>query len=224
MYLFINDHPIRLVNPKQLHQLHDLPDYDVSIDCRLVILRPEKLRGHCLLLNVDTSTVDRLWDFLESVQVFDFQSITIIPKDLKEAEEHIKSHYKIVKAAGGVVCRDESYLFILRNKKWDLPKGKLEGDERSKIGALREVEEECGIEVGLDEKICTTWHTYTQNGNAILKRTKWYRMHVLDDSQAQPQLEEGIEEIRWLTATEAHKALANSYSSIRFVFDQLLHP
>src|SRR3569833_145078 len=55
----------------------------------------------------------------------------------------------LIEAAGGVVENDKGdLLFIYRNIKWDLPKGKLEIGEMKKVGAVREVEEECGIKVG----------------------------------------------------------------------------
>jgi 8-oxo-(d)GTP phosphatase len=223
MNIFINDFPITVIDHKKLKDHATLPDFDVVIDCRLEILKPEKLSGHCLLLNVETSTIDRLWDFLFEKESFDFQSLTIAANNKEEAAEHIKSYYKIVKAAGGVVQKDDTYLLIYRLKRWDLPKGKLEAGEKSAEGALREVEEECGVKVSLGEKICTTWHTYNDpySDKKVLKRTKWYRMGLLSGDTLIPQAEEGIEKVEWLSLKEARKALANSYSSIRFVFEKL---
>ena len=104
-----------------------------------------------------------------------------------------------------------------RLKKWDLPKGKLEKNEKAKTGAVREVEEECNVEVRLEEKICTTFHTYTYKNEHILKQTKWYSMEILDDSKMKPQLEESIEKLEWMDRKQIHTALINSYSSIRYV-------
>ena len=54
----------------------------------------------------------------------------------------------LIEAAGGLVKNENGdYLFIYRNDKWDLPKGKIEKDEKTKVAAVREVEEECGIAV-----------------------------------------------------------------------------
>ncbi len=51
-----------------------------------------------------------------------------------------------VRAAGGIVSApDGSMLLILRNGRWDLPKGKVEPGETLLLAALREVEEETGI-------------------------------------------------------------------------------
>ena len=51
-----------------------------------------------------------------------------------------------IPAAGGVVIRNEKILFIFRNGKWDLPKGKIDNGETAKEAAIREVAEECGID------------------------------------------------------------------------------
>ncbi|MEQ8572802.1 MAG: NUDIX domain-containing protein, partial [Fulvivirga sp.] len=105
-------------------------------------------------------------------------------------------------------------------KKWDLPKGKLEKGENVKFAAKREVEEECGVEVNLGKKICTTWHTYTMKRKKILKKTSWYAMDVIRDKNMKPQIEEDIEEVRWMTPKEVFHALEHSYKSISFVFDR----
>lgn len=109
---------------------------------------------------------------------------------------------------------------IYRLKKWDLPKGKKEKGEKYKHTAVREVEEECNITVKLGAKICTTWHTYTMNKRAMLKKTKWYLMESVDDSRMKPQVAEDIEEIRWMNPKEVYHALEHSYKSINHVFEQ----
>jgi len=105
-------------------------------------------------------------------------------------------------------------------KKWDLPKGKKESGETYEQTALREVAEECSVQVKLGKKICTTWHTYTMNKNSMLKKTRWYKMDLIDDSKSKPAIEEDIEELRWMTQKEVYHALENSYKSIRFVFEE----
>ena len=109
---------------------------------------------------------------------------------------------------------------IYRMKKWDLPKGKKEKAEGYKETAVREVEEECNITVKIGKKICTTWHTYTMNKRAFLKRTKWYVMDIQDDSKMKPQSAEDIEEVRWMSEKEVYHALEHSYKSINYVFER----
>jgi 8-oxo-dGTP pyrophosphatase MutT (NUDIX family) len=146
----------------------------------------------------------------------------LVPKDRDAVEKRLKKMYTIVKASGGIVTKDHQFLMMFRRGVWDLPKGKLDDGEKSKKAAQREVEEETGVKAEIVEKVCTTWHTYTQNNQRILKRTKWYLMRNVDDSKIAPQHDEGIEQIVWMTEPEVRKSLANSYSSIRYVIDCFL--
>jgi len=221
MTLFINDRPLRLTDTQRAELLREKSDYDAVIDARLEAIRPALLHGHVLVLNVSPATIDRILVVLLEGQAPGVQSVTISVPAKKEAEARLKSHFKVVKAAGGVVFNGDRMLLMYRLNRWDLPKGKLDDGERSKEAAAREVEEETGVEVRLDGKICTTWHTYTHHGRRILKRTKWYRMTCLDDTNMAPQWEENIERLAWLDKKEVRNALVDSYSSIRYVFEQL---
>lgn len=221
MTIFINDRPLRLTDTQRAELLREKSDYDAVIDARLEAIRPAVLRGHVLVLNATPATIDRILVVLVDEQPAELQSVTLSVAAKKEAEARLKSYFRVVKAAGGVVFNGDRILLMYRLKRWDLPKGKLDDGERSKAAALREVEEETGVEVQLEEKICTTWHTYTHNGNRILKRTKWYRMTCLDDANMAPQWEENIERLAWLDRKELRNALVDSYSSIRYVFERL---
>jgi 8-oxo-dGTP pyrophosphatase MutT (NUDIX family) len=224
MTIFINDRPLRLTDARRSERLDQKNDYDRVVDARLEALRPALLTGHVLVLNATPAIVDRALVLLLNGHDGPMQSLTLSVSDKKEAEARLKSHFRVVKAAGGVVFDGDRMLLIYRLKRWDLPKGKLDDGERSKDAALREVEEETGIVARLEEKICTTWHTYTQNGSRVLKRTKWYRMHCLDASQLAPQHEEDIERLAWMDKKEVQNALVDSYSSIRYVFERLWEP
>ncbi len=124
---------------------------------------------------------------------------------------------RMIKAAGGLVRNEEgSYLFIFRNGKWDLPKGKLERGESSRLAAVREVEEECGIHINsLKDKICNTYHIYEMNKEQILKKTAWYRMDAVNQNELIPQLEEGITDVRWLAPGDFMMIRQNTYPLIR---------
>jgi NUDIX domain len=221
MIVFIDDRPLRLLGVKHVSPALFV-DYDQRIDARLEILRADALNGHVLILNAIPATAERLIDLLYSTDTANLLSVTLLADDHQAVEERIKSLFKLVKAAGGVVFKQDQMLLMFRRGVWDLPKGKLDPGERSREAALREVEEETGVRAELGEKICTTWHTYLHNGNRVLKRTKWYRMMCLDDSQMAPQAEEGISELGWMTHSEAKIALTNSFSSIRYVFDEVM--
>jgi 8-oxo-dGTP pyrophosphatase MutT (NUDIX family) len=219
MNIFINDKLIKIISFGHATDLAYTSYFDLVLDLRLAPLKTEKIQGHCLLLNADLKSVDRLFDFLEKNPKANFLSISVSSKNHTELIEHIENMYTIIKAAGGIVEKGEQILLIHRLGKWDLPKGKLEKNEKSKLAAVREVEEECGVKAVLKEKICTTWHTYKLNEKKILKKTKWYSMTLQDDSNMAPQTEEDIDQIEWMDAKRAENAMANSYSSIRFVLD-----
>lgn len=221
MVIFINDRPLRLTDAQRADLLEEKKEYDVVIDARLDAIRPPVMKGHVLILNASPATVDRVLELLHEAYPADLQSVALNVPNKKQAAEKLKSHFRVVKAAGGVVFKDDRILLMYRLKRWDLPKGKLDPDERSPDAALREVEEETGVQAELEEKICTTWHTYTQNNNRILKRTKWYRMTCLDDSGMAPQWEENIERLAWMDKKEVQNALVDSYSSVRYVFERL---
>ena len=72
------------------------------------------------------------------------------------------AHYKILEAAGGMVLNaNRELLVIYRRGSWDLPKGKIDPGETKEEAAVREIQEETGLqEVELGNLICSTYHTY----------------------------------------------------------------
>ena len=70
------------------------------------------------------------------------------------------AEFKEVDAAGGLVSNKRGdYLLISRNGMWDLPKGHREEGEDIEVTALREVQEETGVDqLELRGLICVTDH------------------------------------------------------------------
>ncbi len=132
------------------------------------------------------------------------KSITIYADDVKKLKKDFQGLFKIVKAAGGLVI-NEHYegLVIYRRGFWDLPKGKIDPGEKKKAAAIREVQEETGVEeLTLEEKLITTYHTYQDiNKKRVLKKTYWYLMKA-DKVDLIPQAEEGIKKAKWVNLTE----------------------
>ena len=130
--------------------------------------------------------------------------------------------FLVVKAAGGVVERDQGELLMIRSRgHWDLPKGHVESGESSLQAALREVEEETGVRcVSVGEcPVATTWHAYDTYGRWELKSTEWWAMKPLTGS-LKPQSEEGIAEVRWFAGQELLEALKLSYATINQVVER----
>lgn len=127
--------------------------------------------------------------------------------------------YKVIEAAGGLVKNKKGeYLFIFRNGKWDLPKGKIEKGEGIKSAAIREVEEECGIsKLKIVKELESTYHIYHLEEKAILKRTYWFEMTCKDESKLVPQEDEGITEVKWISKNDLQQVNDNTYDSIKEV-------
>ena len=137
-------------------------------------------------------------------------------KDAKVFLRTVAKNVTLIEAAGGLVKNEnDDYLFIYRNNKWDLPKGKIEKEERVKDAAVREVEEECGIKVSaLGGKICKTYHSYIYKGDVVLKKTHWFNMKCKGQLKLKPQKEEGITDVRWFKKGHLDPIVANTYPLI----------
>ncbi len=220
MNLFINDIPVRILPTD--HKIHK-KDFNLVINASTEPITPPKLLNRVWIRHARTEDMDNILDLLDHTTPQGLLRLTVTVDDYKEMRKFLKKKFKIIKAAGGLVRKGEKILMIYRMKKWDLPKGKLEKKEKNRVAAKREVQEECNIKVEMGYKICTTWHTYTMKRKKILKKTVWYSMDVLKDSKMKPQIEEDIEEVRWMTPKEVYHALQHSYKSIAFVFDTYYH-
>jgi len=144
----------------------------------------------------------------------------VYAENCQELWSSFKSNYQLIKAAGGLVVNNDQFLMILRNGKWDLPKGKLEKGEEIESCAIREVKEECGLhDLKILKKLINTYHTYELNGKSILKETHWYVMESNQQSHLSPQIEEGIEEVIWVNEEQLQGLLKNTYGNIKRVFE-----
>ncbi len=135
-----------------------------------------------------------------------------------------KNRFKKITAAGGMVRNSNGkILFIFRNGKWDLPKGKVEKGEDIRDAAIREVQEECGIENVICDQIAlqNTYHIYKEKEEVILKESVWFAMQS-NDQNLTPQLEEGITKVVWLKPNEMSSALKNTYPNIKLLINSVL--
>ena len=217
MIIFINDIPVTIFKTQEQP---DEGRVNYVIDAEKESVTQAKLINHVFIQNVSETDFDLILGFLNSKVPTNVLSLYISVRDYSSIKAYLRKRFKIVKAAGGLIRKKEKFLMIYRMKKWDLPKGKKERGERYKQTAIREVEEECNVTVKAGKKICTTWHTYTMNKRAMLKKTRWYIMDCSDDSRMRPEVSEDIEETRWMSQKEVYHALEHSYKSIRYVFEQ----
>lgn len=221
MNLFVNDKPVKVIKMDNFENQRG--HFHLIIDGQEPDIEPARLVGDVAVVNPSVVLLYKIFTILREKKLKKLNSLTLTAPSKKILAEAIKGQFKIVEAAGGIVRKGDKILLIHRLGVWDLPKGKLDKNEGFKEAAVREVEEECNVKVKLDEKVCSTWHTYTQNDNRILKQTKWYAMTNLDDSQMRPQPEEDIDQLLWVTQAQAESLVATSYRSIQFVCQKYFH-
>jgi len=149
----------------------------------------------------------------------DLNAVHLIHNNPDKLLKHFLKLLPNVVAGGGKAYNaNNEILFIYRNDKWDLPKGKIEGKESIEETAIREVEEETGVEgLKIIKPLPTTYHIFKRNGKHKIKITYWFEMKTKFDGKLYPQEKEGITKVEWLDEKAAQKALENSYANIKIL-------
>ncbi|AVR44026.1 NUDIX hydrolase [Christiangramia fulva] len=148
--------------------------------------------------------------------------VNLYHPDEQKLLRYLFKKIKVVTAAGGMVLNPQKeILFIYRNNRWDLPKGKIEKNEGLEEGALREVEEETGVkELKITKFITKTYHVFKRKGKFRLKETYWYEMYSEYDGELIPEESEGIKKVKWKDFKKTRKALLKSYANIKMLFPE----
>ncbi len=183
--IYINETALLLMKTKDLS-----PD-ELQVKDQLVSRYPN--RPKFLLSHIDMMEKTRR-----------FKKVTIHSPDLKKLWADFKHLFKVIKAAGGLVYGpDGRVLAIYRMGFWDLPKGKIEKNEKKKQAAMREVMEETGIsDLSVGERLLKTYHVYKDSRHGrVLKMSYWYKMKG-DAEHLLPQTEEDIEKALWIAPEE----------------------
>ncbi|WP_370476891.1 NUDIX hydrolase [Tamlana flava] len=147
------------------------------------------------------------------------EEIRLIHKNKDKLLKRFLKKLPNVVAGGGKVYNSRGeVLFIYRNDKWDLPKGKAERRESIEKTAIREVTEETGV-AGLEitKPLETTYHIFKRNGRYKIKITYWFEMKTSFDGNLYAQEEEGITKVEWLNTAQIEDALENSYANIKLL-------
>ncbi|WP_427873054.1 NUDIX hydrolase [Flavobacterium sp. MMS24-S5] len=150
------------------------------------------------------------------------QKAILYHPDESEIMKTLKAKIPVNKAGGGFVYNKKGeVLFIFRNGKWDLPKGGIEKGEDIEATAMREVEEETGVnQLRITNKLQKTYHIFKRNGKYKLKITHWFEMQSDFEGTPHGQIEEGIEKVAWLNPDQIKEALKNSYENIKLLFEE----
>lgn len=192
--------------------------YEVFVNGHRIFLTSELTKETDFkLFLMDTVDIAEVIDQLEKGRI---KAARIYHPDAHTLLKKFTKKVPLVIAAGGLVLNPKGdTLFIFRNGKWDLPKGKVDKGEAISDAAVREVEEETGVKkLKLDQFIKKTYHIFKRNGVYKLKETHWYLMQTKYSGKLEPQCNEGIEKAVWLDEAEAKKALENSYENIKGFF------
>ncbi|MFD1316931.1 NUDIX hydrolase [Namhaeicola litoreus] len=144
--------------------------------------------------------------------------------DLETLFVQFKSKFTSIIAAGGLVLNSSKELLVIfRNGKWDLPKGKVEDNEEIDVASMREVQEECGIDcIEIKHVLGKTYHLYDLNSKHYFKTTHWFLMETSQTQNLQPQLEEGITEVKWTTIDNLDVVFQNTFQNIKEVILEYL--
>ncbi|MCS3794909.1 NUDIX hydrolase [Niastella sp. OAS944] len=139
--------------------------------------------------------------------------------NVEELQKAFWKKFILIKAGGGLVKNEANeLLFIFRRGKWDLPKGKLDDGETIEECAVREIQEETGLQqVELKKHLVTTWHTYDDSGHHILKETAWYLLSASKNQALTPQTVEQITKIEWGSPDNIEKYTSNTFGAIHDV-------
>jgi len=166
------------------------------------------------------ATLEIAVDLLENTSC---PEMNVYGDNIDEMWEDFTHMFKVIEAAGGVVCNQkDEVLFIRRLGKWDLPKGKIEKGEAMEQAAVREIGEETGLEeVIIDQYLNNTFHIYTErNGEKILKTTYWFRMNYFGNEVLKPQTEEGISEVCWKSKHEiTQEVFPMTFENIKLILN-----
>jgi 8-oxo-dGTP diphosphatase len=124
------------------------------------------------------------------------------------AKKKKNTNHDPILAAGGIVTRGRSrpvfaVVRLRRQKSWVLPKGKLNKDETAIAAAKREVIEETGHDVDIQEYLGSL--AYVTSGRA--KVVKFWRMEASRKPVA--KLMKDVSAVRWLPLDQAIKKLTH---------------
>ena len=187
--------------------------YKVHFENRFILIssEPDRLQKYGLFHNFyDTGELYKL--ITEFQRDSSIPSINLYGTNIEHIWKIFRIYFTEVGAAGGLVRHTSGrFLFIEKKGKLDLPKGHIEPGEEPETCALREVEEECGISGHrIIKTLEPSYHTYTWEGISYLKKTNWFLMEYDGTMVTEPQTEEGITLVEWLSADELSKITSSA--------------
>jgi len=192
--------------------------YKVFVNDIPIILSTEKKIGK-QYTNIPLKVV-KFKSLIKKINRGKLTYINLYHKNEEKLEKFLRKKLPVVEAGGGMVYNSKKeILFIRRNNKWDLPKGKIEKHETPQEAAIRETEEETGVKnLEIRAFINKTYHVFKRGGKFKLKITYWYEMYTDFSGDLIPEHKEGINKAKWKNFEKSQKALQESYENIKLLF------
>ena len=127
-------------------------------------------------------------------------------------------------AAGGVVLGEGKVLFIKKNNRWELPKGRVSKGKSNKKTALKEISEETGLPKNKLKIICElipTHHNRNIEKKKIVKEIMWYLVSFKGNMNTKliPDKSENITDCVWIEKKHLYKPLEKSHRHIQYLID-----
>jgi ADP-ribose pyrophosphatase YjhB (NUDIX family) len=190
--IFINDKPFVITDIR--------PDEDLYAHCKHYNYEPKELKQR-----------------IKECEGLSNKGIVLLAEDVESAFNDFYTYFVPIKAAGGFVYNTQKQILLIKRMgKWDLPKGKIDAGENVEDAAMREVEEECGIQgLQIIKALSTSYHTYKVRNFDFIKITYWFEMHTSYNGALKPQLEEMITEVKWTSLTTSDLDVLDTYESIK---------
>jgi len=191
--------------------------YKIFVGNKPIVLTT-KLETETDFKNIQIDSVD-INKVLSKLRKDKYNSVRLVGSDKDLLLKKFLSLLPNVIAGGGKVYNSKKeILFIFRNGKWDLPKGKAEAKETINFTALREVEEETGITgLRITKPLEITYHIFKRHNKNFIKVTYWFEMYSDYDGKLVPQEKEGITKVKWIPQTKLKKVFNNSYANIKLL-------
>lgn len=195
--------------------------YKVFVNEKKLLLSKQSENLEKTLGYENVTSLEIALDLLENTSV---KELNVFGENIDEIWSEFQKLFRIIEAAGGIVSKPNGdILFIKRLGKWDLPKGKMEKGESREESAVREIEEETGLQnVKLLSFINTTYHIYIErNGDKVLKCTHWFEMSFDGEDTSKPQIEEGITEVAWKNTLQIEEEVfPSTFKNIRLIITE----
>jgi 8-oxo-dGTP pyrophosphatase MutT (NUDIX family) len=191
--------------------------YKVHFENRFIMIseEPDRLQKYSLFHKFYAT--NELYKLITEFQADStIHSINVYGPNIRHIWKMFRIYFTEVGAAGGLVRHSSGkYLFIEKKGKLDLPKGHIEPGEEPEVCALREVNEECGISGhSIVKSLPPSYHTYSWEGISYLKKTNWFLMKYEGPMITEPQVNEGITKVEWLSPDELSKIKGSAWLSL----------